>query len=102
MTDSPWTIDSIAHALPHPELRAAFTREVTFTDVTQLPAILERWQRTVEALAAEQPRVEDLREYALRHDGALPSDHRETPESRARFDDWEARMRQLREGHNAA
>ncbi|MFI8942706.1 hypothetical protein [Streptomyces syringium] len=70
-TGQPWTIDSIAHALPHPELRATFMREATFTDVRDLPAILERWVKLIGDFEADRPRVEQLRE-TLRQNGHLP------------------------------
>ncbi|WP_326693236.1 MULTISPECIES: hypothetical protein [unclassified Streptomyces] len=101
MSNQPWTIDTIAHALPHPDQRAAFMRDVSFTSVDQLPARLERWQRFVEQIQAAGTRAEQLREYAEQHDGQLPSDYRETPESRDAWNEWEQQMRQ-HQGHNAA
>ncbi|GAA2724209.1 MULTISPECIES: hypothetical protein [Streptomyces] len=71
-TPHSWTIDSIGHALPHPELRATFLREVTFTDVRELPGVIERWVAFIEDFEAERPRLEQLR--ALVHDnGRLPA-----------------------------
>lgn len=101
MSEQAWTIDSIAHALPHPELRATFMRQATFTDVAKLPAILERWQRRVEAMQAAQPEIDRVRAYAETHDGETPSEYGETPESRAAWDEWEQSMRE-QQGHNAA
>ena len=69
---SDWTIDSIAHALPHPDLRAAFMREVNFTEVSQLPAILERWQRLVEDFDAGRPHITRLADHYREH-GELPA-----------------------------
>ncbi|MCA6091190.1 hypothetical protein LE181_03275 [Streptomyces sp. SCA3-4] len=70
-TNLPWTIDSIAHALPHPELRATFMREATFTDVRNLPGILDRWVRFIEDFEAGRDRVEHLRTL-VRENGRLP------------------------------
>ncbi|MCD9194233.1 hypothetical protein [Streptomyces albireticuli] len=66
-----WTIDSISHALPHPELRATFMREATFTDVRDLPTILDRWVQLIEDFEAGRDRVEQLRE-TIRQNGQLP------------------------------
>ncbi|WP_367139679.1 MULTISPECIES: hypothetical protein [Streptomyces] len=54
MSDTSWTIDSIAHALPHPELRATFMQEVSFTDVQELPAIFERWVDFIHRFEADR------------------------------------------------
>ncbi|MFI1970637.1 hypothetical protein BLA24_04730 [Streptomyces cinnamoneus] len=69
-TSQPWTIDGIGHALPHPELRATFMREVSFTDVRELPAVLERWVAFIQTFEAERPRLEQLRE--LVHENGHP------------------------------
>ncbi|MGD3112435.1 hypothetical protein [Streptomyces sp. YGL11-2] len=72
MTSEPWTLDSIAHALPHSELRATFMREVTFTDVRELPAIRNRWVAFSEQFEAGRDRVEQLRTL-VRENGQLPT-----------------------------
>jgi hypothetical protein len=72
-----WTIDSISHALPHPELRAAFAREVSFTDVGQLPEILQRWVDFIERFEAGRPRLEELRA-RVSENGALPNGYAAT------------------------
>lgn len=71
-TDQPWTIDSIAHALPHPELRATFMREVSFTDVNELPDILGRWVDFIRKFEAERPRLDRLRTL-VQDNGRLPT-----------------------------
>ncbi|MCC3777311.1 hypothetical protein [Streptomyces sp. UNOB3_S3] len=71
-TDQPWTIDSIAHALPHPELRATFMREVSFTDVNELPDILGRWVDFIRKFEAERPRLDRLRTL-VQENGRLPA-----------------------------
>ncbi|ANZ20880.1 hypothetical protein ACH4YO_28205 [Streptomyces noursei] len=70
-----WTVDGIAHALPHSELRATFMREITFTDVQDVPAVLNRWVTFIETFEADRERVEDLRT-AVRGSGHLPSSYR--------------------------
>jgi hypothetical protein len=74
VSTQPWTIDAIAHALPHPELRAQFQREATFTEVSQLPAIGDRWVDFIQRFEADQPRVERLRRHVAEH-GTLPADY---------------------------
>ncbi|KEF04657.1 MULTISPECIES: hypothetical protein [Streptomyces] len=74
MSSEPWTIDSIAHALPHPELRATFMRDVSFTDVQRLPDILERWVRFIAEFEEGRPRIEKLRSH-YRETGRLPADY---------------------------
>lgn len=98
----PWTVDAIAHALPHPELRQTFMRQVNLTPLPDLPAVLDKWVRFVGEWEAGQPEIEELRAYALEHDGQLPPEHQETPESVAGFEDWEQRMAALKQGHSAA
>ncbi|MFF7705695.1 hypothetical protein [Streptomyces lydicus] len=73
-TDRPWTVDSIAHALPHSELRATFMREVSFTDVRELPVILDRWVSFIEDFEASRDRVEQLRSL-LHNNGHLPPNY---------------------------
>ncbi|MGD3108789.1 hypothetical protein [Streptomyces sp. YGL11-2] len=74
MSTEPWTIDSIAHALPHSELRATFAREVSFTDVRELPAILDRWVNFIEQFEAGRDRVEQLRSL-VQENGHLPPNY---------------------------
>lgn len=75
MSDSgAWTIDSIAHALPHPELRATFQREVSFTEVGKLPGIIEKWVDFIERIEAGKPRIEQLRAY-FHENGHLPPEY---------------------------
>jgi hypothetical protein len=74
-TSQPWTIDSIAHALPHPELRATFMRDVSFTDVSELPAILDRWVHFIQEFESDRDRLERLRSL-IRENGSLPDTYR--------------------------
>ncbi|MZE76783.1 hypothetical protein [Streptomyces xinghaiensis] len=86
-----WTIDSIAHALPHSELRATFMREASFTDVHRLPDILQRWVDFIERVEAERPRVEELQAYYRDH-GQLPPEHEnESAEGAALYRQWKTR-----------
>lgn len=102
MSEQPWTIDSIAHALPAAETRQTFLREVNLTPIPDLPDVLARWRCFVEHWRDDVvPRMEDLLEYAKAHNGQLPPEYRETPESRNAWDQWERTMRQ-HQGHSAA
>jgi len=98
----PWTIDSIAHALPHAENRQAFWRALNLAPVDRLPDVVAKWVEFVERWEASKPEIERLRQYALAHDGELPPEHQETEESAAAFEEWREQMRALREGRNAA
>lgn len=89
-----WTIDSIAHALPHPDLRARFAREAYFTEISDLPRILEPWIRLVEDFEANRPRVEHLRSYYRDH-GQLPAEYEaESTEGAAQYEQWKSGERQ--------
>lgn len=72
MSTGPWTVDSIAHALPHSELRATFAHQVSFTNLRELPNILERWVEFIEDFEAGRDRVEQLRSL-VRENGHLPA-----------------------------
>ncbi|WP_310727896.1 hypothetical protein [Streptomyces sp. N2A] len=96
MSTGPWTVDSIAHALPHSELRATFMKEVTFTDVRELPTILDRWVAFIADFEAGRDRVEHLRSL-VRENSQLPTGYTTSliamspDELRAEADDSERR-----------
>lgn len=73
-SDQTWTIDSIAHALPHPELRQTFMRETHLAPIGQLQTVLDRWIRFVQDFENGRPRVEALREHFNEH-GQLPPEN---------------------------
>lgn len=102
MSGQPWTIDAIAHAIPVAETRQTFLRQVNLTPLPELPDVLARWQRFVEHWRDDVvPQMDALLEYAKQHEGELPPEYRETPQSRADWDQWEQTMRQ-HQGHTAA
>lgn len=102
MSGQPHTIDSIAHALPHPEQRATFMRDVSFTPVDQLPARLERWIKFIDDIESGRVKAREVGAYFAEH-GRLPDEYQEeSEESRAAFHEWEQRMQALREGRNVA
>lgn len=99
---SDWSIDTIVHALPVPELRQQALREIHLAPVGQLQAVVDRWR----AVAAEwvlttAPRIEEARAH-VEATGELPSRYEETPESVAGFDNWREQMESLRQGRGAA
>ncbi|GAA3384433.1 hypothetical protein [Streptomyces racemochromogenes] len=77
MSDTPWTIDSIAHALPHPVIRQKFLGEVNLAPVDQLQAVIDKWVRFVTEWEAGRPRIEELRDYFIKH-GHLPPEYEAT------------------------
>lgn len=71
---SQWTIDAIAHALPHPELRQTFMREAHLAPIGELQQVFDRWTRFLADFEAERPRIEQLRQHVAEH-GTLPADY---------------------------
>jgi hypothetical protein len=71
---TPWTIDAIAHALPHPDARQNFLREVNLTPLPELPGVLARWERVAAEWTEAAPRLEQLRAYTVEH-GHLPPEY---------------------------
>lgn len=69
-----WTIDSIAHALPHPLTRQKFLAEVNLAPVGELPAVLGRWVGVAQDWIEAQPRIEALRQHVKDH-GGLPAEY---------------------------
>jgi hypothetical protein len=61
MTDTdPWTVDRIAHALPHPDARHEFLRLVHLTPIGDLPTLLARYVQAAEELLSVLPRARAL------------------------------------------
>ncbi|MEU0935486.1 MULTISPECIES: hypothetical protein [unclassified Embleya] len=56
----PWTVDRIAHALPHPEARHEFLRLVHLTPIGDLPGLLARYAQVAEELIAALPHARAL------------------------------------------
>ncbi|MER7517816.1 hypothetical protein [Streptomyces sp. NPDC126499] len=103
MSSHTWTIDSITHALPYPELRATFQQQVSFTEVSKLPDILARWVRFITDIEAGHAELERVRDHVREH-GRLPDGYdQDTRESVSRYEEIKARIEaQRRQGHNAA
>ncbi|QCX81214.1 hypothetical protein C9F11_38155 [Streptomyces sp. YIM 121038] len=62
-----WTIDSIWHGLPMPELRQAFLQQVHLAPLPDLQATLDRWIKLVADPGTAQPKIEALREWIKQH-----------------------------------
>lgn len=76
MSEQPWTIDAIAHAIPAADTRQTFLREVNLTPLPELPDVLARWQRFVERWRDEvTPRLDGILEYAKAHHGQPPPEY---------------------------
>lgn len=73
--DRTWTIDSLAHAIPAPELRQEFLREAHLATLEELPAIFTRWGALVGQHEAARPELDALLAYAKEHGGRLPEQY---------------------------
>ncbi|WP_406280885.1 hypothetical protein [Embleya sp. NBC_00896] len=56
----PWTVDRIAHALPHPDARHEFLRLVHLTPIGDLPLLLARYVQAAEELITALPHTRAL------------------------------------------
>ncbi|MFK0142631.1 hypothetical protein [Streptomyces murinus] len=74
MSDQSWTIDTIAHALPHPITRQNFLAEINLAPVDQLPTVIGKWVRFAEQWDAGSDHVEQLRDHFREH-RQLPADY---------------------------
>jgi hypothetical protein len=59
-SSDPWTVDRIAHALPHPDARHEFLRLVHLTPIGDLPDLLDRYAQAAESLLAGLPHARAL------------------------------------------
>lgn len=84
MSEQTWTIDLIAHALPHPLTRQKFLSEINLAPVEQLPEVVARWVRLVERLDASRPALERVLQFAQTHHGELPHQYADD----GRTDEW--------------
>lgn len=76
MSEQPWTIDAIAHAIPNADTRQDFLRAANLTPLPELPDVLARWQRFVERWRDEvAPDLDAVLQYAREHDGQLPPEY---------------------------
>ncbi|MDQ8707547.1 hypothetical protein RCO28_34515 [Streptomyces sp. LHD-70] len=102
MSGHDWTIDTIIHALPSPEMRQKALREVHLAPLHELDQIIAKWQRLAERwVTVDAPRIAEARAQ-LESAGTLPAEHQETLESAEQFDAWRDNMRALRRQSGAA
>lgn len=98
-TGRTWTIDSLAHAIPAPELRQEFLREAHLATLAELAGVFTRWGSLVEQHEAARPELDALLAYAKAHDGQLPEEY----DDHGTTDQWLDGFRQnLRAETNAA
>lgn len=93
MSDQPWTIDSLAHALPAPELRQEFLRTAHLATLEELPGVFARWGGLVERYDASRPELEALLRYAKTHSGELPPDLADDGATDEWMTQWGQRLR---------
>ncbi|MGW4390978.1 hypothetical protein [Streptomyces sp. NPDC004685] len=102
MSGYDWSIDTIVHALPSPDMRQQALREVHLAPLDQLQEVVARWRAVaVRWVEVETPRIEEARALHTAT-GRLPVEHEETAESADRFDAWRQQMEQLRQQRGAA
>lgn len=102
MSSSDWSIDTIVHALPSPEMRQQALREIHLAPVNELQAAVDRWRAVaVEWTLTTAPRIEEARAQ-VEATGELPAQYEETPQSVAGFDGWRQQMEALRQQQRGA
>jgi len=96
-----WSIDTIVHALPSPDLRQQALRDIHLAPVDQLTQVVDKWRAiAVHWVNNEAPRIENARATA-EATGKLPAEYDETLEASDRFDAWRQQMQQLRQQRQA-
>jgi hypothetical protein len=96
-----WTIDTIVHALPSPDMRQQALRDIHLAPVDQLPSVVEKWRAVaVRWVHDEAPRIQTAHA-TLEATGKLPAQYEETAESADQMDAWRNRMEQLRRQRQA-
>ncbi|WP_329580079.1 hypothetical protein [Streptomyces sp. NBC_01361] len=102
MSGHDWSIDTIVHALPSPDMRQQALRDIHLAPVGQLEQVIAHWQNVAARwVQVEQPRIEEARAHYVAT-GNLPAEHEETAESADRFDAWRQQMEQLRQQQRGA
>ncbi|MGW0188132.1 hypothetical protein ACWDV7_20505 [Streptomyces sp. NPDC003362] len=96
-----WSIDTIVHALPFPDMRQQALRDIHLAPVDELTAVVDKWRAiAVHWATQEAPRIENaLSTYEAT--GKLPAEYDETPEASDQFDAWRHQMQQLRQQRQA-
>ncbi|OEJ20949.1 hypothetical protein [Streptomyces subrutilus] len=76
MSEADWTPDAIAHALPTPDMRVEFWRQLNLTKFDELEALGARWRKVIEDLEAAADRGRQVHAHQLQH-GELPSSYQD-------------------------
>lgn len=101
MSGHDWSIDTIVHALPSPDLRQQCLREVHLAPLDELPVVVDKWRTiAVDWTRTQSPLIESARAH-VEATGKLPAEHEETAESADRFDAWRTHMQQVRSERQA-
>jgi hypothetical protein len=96
-----WSIDTIAYALPSPDMRQQALREIHLAPVDQLTVVVDKWRAIAARWATQEaPRIENARA-AVEATGKLPAEYDETPEASDQFDAWRQQMQELRQQRQA-
>lgn len=90
MSEQQWTIDSIAHALPHPVTRQKFLAEINLAPVDELPAVIDKWVTLVERLEASKPALDKILQFAQTHNGELPPQYADDGQTDEWLGQWAA------------
>ena len=94
MSEQQWTIDSIAHALPHPVTRQKFFAEINLAPVDQLPGVIGKWVSLVERLEGSKSALERVLHFAQSHHGELPPQYADDGQTDEWLDQWAADLGQ--------
>jgi hypothetical protein len=96
-----WSIDTIVHALPSPDMRQKALRDIHLAPVDQLAQVVEKWRAVaVHWTTTHAPVIETARA-AFEQTGKLPPEHHETAEAADQFDAWRNQMEQHRRHQQA-
>ena len=96
-----WTIDTIIHALPSPDMRQQALREIHLAPVDQLATVVEKWRTIAVCWVHQEARRIQTALTAAESTGKLPAEYEETAESAGGMDAWRNRMEQLRHNQQA-
>jgi hypothetical protein len=98
-----WTIDTIVHALPSPDMRQQALKEMHLAPEGELPDVVAKWRRTAEHwVTVQAPAIDEARAHFEQHGHAPAKYELETEDSRAAHQAWRARMTAARRERGAA
>ncbi|MEW2302116.1 hypothetical protein AB0958_19420 [Streptomyces sp. NPDC006655] len=80
LSEGEWTPDAIAHALPTPDMRMEFWRQLNLTAFGELEALGARWLKVIEDLQTGVERAREVNAYQREHGGALPPEYSDVTE----------------------